>query len=341
MALTRRGKKGIFYLVHYRDGRHRYVSLRTTDKRVAEYKAAQLLQQHADTQQPAAFRTVSLSDAVTAYLDDIARRLRASHVAKCTERLRRLKAELGVSTLRSLTTDVASRTLNRLAAAHDWSPKTYNHYRNTLATFCQWCVDRDWLATHPLLRVPTRRVPVNEIDYLQPEEIQDCLATFAGHWLLPGVAIAIYGGLRRGEVARLEWSDVDLTAKEITVRNSARGWTKSARFRVVPMSEGLVALLRPLAQPKGSVLGRSTRLTKTLEKVRARLALSPRWTWLVFRHTFFTHHALAGTPLTLLREWGGHTDPKTTARYYIGRHRTYHPAIEAFGPSAESSAGQT
>jgi len=46
-------------------------------------------------------------------------------------------------------------------------------------------------------------------------------------------ATAIYTGLRAGEIAALEWSDVDFERRLVTVQRSFDGPTKSDRVRYV------------------------------------------------------------------------------------------------------------
>ena len=57
-------------------------------------------------------------------------------------------------------------------------------------------------------------------------------------------AVAIFTGLRAGEVAGLEWPDVDFERRLITVHRSYAGPTKSDRVRYVPILDPLVPLLK-------------------------------------------------------------------------------------------------
>jgi len=64
-------------------------------------------------------------------------------------------------------------------------------------------------------------------------------------------ALAFYAGLRRSEIHRLEWSDVDLPNLTITVRQSK---SDAGTGRVVPIAAPLVAVLIAAAQPDGRPL---------------------------------------------------------------------------------------
>lgn len=53
-------------------------------------------------------------------------------------------------------------------------------------------------------------------------------------WLYPACMLVRYAGLRRGEVRRLKWSDVDLDNALIRIQN-----TKGNRNEVIPLSSCL------------------------------------------------------------------------------------------------------
>lgn len=57
-------------------------------------------------------------------------------------------------------------------------------------------------------------------------------------------ATAIYTGCRAGELAALEWPDVDFDRRLITVQRSFDGPTKSDRVRYVPILDPLLPVLR-------------------------------------------------------------------------------------------------
>jgi len=333
MKLVRRGKKGIWHAYIYRPNRPPLRrSLKTIDKRVAEYLAGQLVRDVRTNQLPTALRDYPLQDAIDRYLADCASRLRPLHVKKRRDRLQRLVDALHVTTLRGLTTERLRQVMQQLADTRKWEPRTYNHYRNDLHAFLNWCRHQQWLMENPVQAIGTRKVPKNPVRYLADEDISRCLAAFHGRWLERAVALAIYAGLRRSEIARLDWQDLDFEAKTIMVENKPEGLTKSGKFRVVPMSEGLAELLRPHRKPTGRVVGRVTQLTTPLWKARAKAKLPHWWNWLAFRHTFGTHCALRGVPLVKLAQWMGHHDPSVTNRYYIGRQISYDADIERFSP---------
>ena len=74
-----------------------------------------------------------------------------------------------------------------------------------------------------------------------------------------GVAVALYTGLRLGEIQALKWDSVDFGMWQIIVRrtyclksNKAKEWTKTKRVRRIPINESLLEILLTLKQKSKS-----------------------------------------------------------------------------------------
>ena len=67
---------------------------------------------------------------------------------------------------------------------------------------------------------------------------------------LPYVAVSLFAGLRAAEVHKLDWSEIDLESGHIEVTAAK---SKTAKRRLVPISENLAAWLLPVAKPRGLV----------------------------------------------------------------------------------------
>jgi integrase len=80
----------------------------------------------------------------------------------------------------------------------------------------------------------------NERDVvLSPEELDRLLAV-APKWLQPIILVAYDSGMRRGEIARLRWSQIDLRAHVVKLASSD---TKTDEQRLVPLTGRLTQLL--------------------------------------------------------------------------------------------------
>jgi integrase len=135
-------------------------------------------------------------------------------------------------------------------------------------------------------------------------------------------AIAFYGGLRRSEVDRLDWPDVDLEAQVIHVRAAK---SRAGRNRRAPFAAPLVPILKAafLRQGRlagGRVLGRvgvlSSRLAERAD--RAWQDCDPplrRVTLHECRHTYASYLMAAAYTLREIMEYLGHSSLTATERY--------------------------
>ncbi|MFN8108542.1 MAG: tyrosine-type recombinase/integrase [Thermoleophilia bacterium] len=156
------------------------------------------------------------------------------------------------------------------------------------------------------------------------------------------------GGLRRGEIIGLRWSDVDLSARRLTVRRSV--WhprtaggqpieksTKGRRARTIPVTHTMAARLtewqeRSLADGHGDPNGfvwpganggpmSADSPTQLVERTMRRAGLvdvngRPLCTLHGLRHTMVSLALLAGVPLLVVSRMAGHADPTVTAKVY-------------------------
>ena len=133
-------------------------------------------------------------------------------------------------------------------------------------------------------------------------------------------------GLRCGEIIALEWSDIDLPNRQLTIARS--DWdgqitaTKGGRVRHVPLTRRLAAALaehRHLRSPR--VLCQDNNEPLTRQIVQTRVKRASRVAGLkhtgvhVLRHTFCSHLAMRGAPGRAIQELAGHQDLSMTQRY--------------------------
>lgn len=87
------------------------------------------------------------------------------------------------------------------------------------------------------------------VEIYQPEEMQQILDAIPDKWI-PFAVIGAFAGCRGAEIHRLDWKDIDLEERHITVESSK---SKTGKRRVVPISDNLYAYLSPYAQKSGWV----------------------------------------------------------------------------------------
>ena len=170
------------------------------------------------------------------------------------------------------------------------APRTVNTYLIAFKQFYRWAVREKICAKNPFENIKAKKAEqVAGIIYLTREErarIFEARPPIS-------VYIALYAGLRRGEISRLQWEDVDLKNRWIHVKK-----TKTGRPRYVPISAELKKYLAGVPQTGQSVCGWDEKFYQSkveLDDLIERLpALATKIRWNVFRHTFASLLAQSG-----------------------------------------------
>jgi integrase len=207
------------------------------------------------------------------------------------------------------------------------APKTVNNVLTVLSTLLKKAVEWEELDRLPctIKLLPNPKKTMGFHDFEEYERLLT-VAQDRGPETYLMVLLGGDAGLRLGEIVALEWGDVDLHARRLTVQRS--DWCghvtvpKSGRARRLPMTQRLTSALkasrhlrstRVLCLPDGTPITRD----RVIKAIRAsqRVAGLPKAGVHVLRHTFFSHLAMKGAPARAIQELAGHADLSTTQRY--------------------------
>lgn len=143
------------------------------------------------------------------------------------------------------------------------------------------------------------------------EQAQRFLAAAEGDNLRPLFALALYTGLRRGELLALTWNDVDLKAGWLNVRQAKTG----AGVRRLPLVDESIEVLRQLERRPGPVfLVSPSHATRRVAVVCQRAGLEPV-TFHSLRHSTASILLDEGVDRETIREILGHTRVRMTSHY--------------------------
>ncbi len=246
------------------DGRRREKSSRTTDRKVAERIGAQLDAQAAlrregviDPRQDRYFEAnaVPLLRHVDAYLEHLRAGARAAfHVSENQRLLNRIIAATGAARLSDLTPDALARHLKALRDLGR-SATTVNMERTIVVSFVNWAVKSGRVRENLLKQLP--RLDQNRDRRrirraLTWDEISSLLTVAAKHGRRPVYLCAALAGLRRSELTRLRWADVDLAIGTLTISDG-----KAHRTDVLPLhpqlKDALTAIRPDILRPDARV----------------------------------------------------------------------------------------
>jgi integrase len=152
--------------------------------------------------------------------------------------------------LERVTDNKAQEYLNSLVAAGR-SNATHNKALAACSKFYKWAKKTQRIRHNPFEDIKQiREELVIDIVYCTPEErgqiIQLAKSTGCTEWL--AIAIAFYEGMRRGEIARLDWPNVRFDSGTIVVPKS-----KTGKGRTIPLHSELEKML--LEVPKSERIG--------------------------------------------------------------------------------------
>jgi len=197
----------------------------------------------------------------------------------------------------------------------DWSrglnvsPVTRNNSRRVLRTAFSFAVKRKYCVDNPAAKTAKAKEIEGTVGILTMAETARLLEA-ADAELVPFIAIGAFAGLRRAELERLEWSDVDLESGLITVQAVK---AKSARRRFVKIRENLAKWLTPYAAHRGMVTPGNCR--KMLEATRVAAGIK-HWPSNALRHSFASYHLAHFNDAAALALELGHTDAGLVFQHY-------------------------
>lgn len=90
---------------------------------------------------------------------------------------------------------------------------------------------------------PEKIKEIKKFRYLVPSEIKELLQLFKHHWLYPIIATLSWTGLRRCELLKLEWCDIDLKRGFLWARSRKQSPKQKEVLRKIPIHNDLREIL--------------------------------------------------------------------------------------------------
>src|SRR5215210_525901 len=251
---------------------------------------------------------------------------------------------LGTTRLDRLTAQQVA-TLLREKTDAGLSPATVGHIRSVLRNALNRAVRWNLIVRNPVVLTDPPRQERRRVVPLAPGEARIVLEAAKGHRLEALFTVALFLGLRQGEILGLHWADIDLDAGTLRVTQALQRVdgklilrapkTEKSR-RQLPLPATLVAALRAHRDRqaferqavgdywKESGLVFTTTIGTPIDprnalRIWQRLLANaglPRRTFHVTRHTAVSVLIGEGVPLKVIQEILGHSVLSTTADVY-------------------------
>ena len=193
-----------------------------------------------------------------------------------------------------------------------FAPLTRNHYRQLAILAFNFALRAGYVTTNPAEHAAKAKVISDAPGILTVSEVSRLLESAAPD-VLPFIAIGLFGGLRRAEIEKLDWSEIDFESGLIEVKAEK---SKTASRRFVALQPNLREWLLPLRKHRGRITAGGSELRRLFTEARAAAGIMADWPDNGLRHSFASYHLAhfknaADTALQL-----GHHDSRVTFAHY-------------------------
>jgi integrase len=285
------------------------------------------------------------------------------------------KPKLGHLRLQQIRREHIQRWYNRLIA-DGLKEDTAHKYMLSLSAAFRQAVDNELIQKNPCSGLVRAVQQEHEYDFLSIAEARRFLESLGDDPWAPVWAVALYAGLRRGEIIGLRWQDVELDLGQIHVQQQiqylwidAEGHrTQShqatlppkseAGNRIIPIAGEVITLLRRQKarqaeerllyghlydESRGDLVfcregGKPLPTTGLADNLKRQLKAAglPPLRVHDLRHTYACVLESLGIPITAIRYLLGHSDVRTTERYLHALHKRA-PASEQLVQQREAA----
>ena len=201
--------------------------------------------------------------------------------------------------------------------------------RTVLVTFFNWAIQREYCATNPAKKVRRLRFSPTRVQRFLSEDELARLFAASEEPLTTILAVGAYTGLRKEEILRLRWKEVDVPRGVIRLQSLAGAReTKTKAHRDIPIHPVLRERLETLPHenellfPSPRRQGGWLDLRGSMGAVCKKAGIEP-FRFHDLRHTFASRVLESGADLRTLQELLGHRDIRSTMIYaHLQRDRT-------------------
>jgi site-specific recombinase XerD len=238
----------------------------------------------------------------------------------------------GITEIEHVTGESVRQVLYDGRMNRGWRVNTFISFHKSLAVFFRWCVSEGVMAKNPTddielpkleKRLPSRLTKQEALKLIEVATNYPYGDDFLRYRNNAIFSMFVFAGLRKKELLRLKYTDVDLDNMSIFVNQG-----KGGKDRIVPICYTLAhSLKRYLVERKrlnktcpefftSSILNQGYTVTGLKRLVeRMRKASGIKFTIHKLRHTFATLMLEGGCDVYSLSKMMGHSDIKTTTIY--------------------------
>jgi integrase len=245
--------------------------------------------------------------------DAVSHNLRPASIRDIKGKLTKFSEKCG----NKLVTEVTRKNAKDWIDALSMSGASKRHFAIIVHGMFNYAVDCEYVTDNPFAQKGRRRKHHEEermpecLSNKQVEKIMQA-AVEDEPSMIPALAIGFFAGLRTAELRGLDWKDVDLIQKRITVIPEV---AKKRRARHVEIEANLLAWLLPCRRVSGLVAPDGEKWRSRLDTVREKAGV--KWLRNSMRHSYASHHlAKYGDPVKTAFQLGHQHDTGMLFEHY-------------------------
>lgn len=191
----------------------------------------------------------------------------------------------------------------------------------------------NWINDNPMRYVKQIITEQKEKLSFSDIELKVLLNNIKDTYLKNIVFTGLYTGCRLNELINIQWKDINLNEKVLTIRNKENFKTKTGKIRQIPISENLYTLLCEMLNVSGteniiSLYDPESYLfskkgfkfhkdfiSKKFKEVLRAVNFPEKFHFHCLRHTFITNLIKSGVNINYVKEIAGHSEIQTTMNY--------------------------
>ena len=229
----------------------------------------------------------------------------ARYLGDLKSRLKKFNETFGERTVSGITGPEVDQWLRGLGLA----ATTRNNFRRVLVVAFNFAKAQGYCVDNPAENSAQAKEIDGEIEIFTVPEITTLLEQASAE-IVPFLSIGAFAGIRRAELERLTWEEIDFQAGliQITAQKS-----KTARRRFVKIEPNLADWLRPYISRRGPVMPSNER--DLLDTARAKATLH-KWPQNGLRHSFASYHLAHFQDAAALALQMGHSNSDLVFQHY-------------------------
>lgn len=207
---------------------------------------------------------------------------------------------------------------------------TINIYFRTMRAAFNRAIFYGIITTNPFNHLRELEMPENTRPIILKQEQEILLKVIDDEVFIRLVIFAILTGMRLGEIAYLQWDDINYTDKIINIKNKEVHKTKTRKDRKIPLTEAIQNVLKvpqygniyDMAAKESYVFCKSNGMgftpeyiSRKFKKYVRKAKLNDSICFHCLRHTSATIMSNSNIPLKLVQDALGHASSSTTQRY--------------------------